>query len=191
MICGDWQNCGSPGCEWTMGDYADDGDGPAPPFGRDPDDLTALLAYLGGCSRGEWEHLARVAASCLDWGDWEGVPTDRGGWIDLPADDRDRQWHATALDFALRYRSGDRTLTEGMLHFAAYDLCCELGYDRGWCPHAPWDKHAADEVGSPTPFATEPELLIRISAYEDETRSLASRLLGGHACDDRLCDEAR
>jgi hypothetical protein len=189
ILCGDWQQCDSPGLSWGFSEIGDHSPDPAPPFGRDRSDVGAMLAYLSTLTLGEGRALARVAAWCLDGGDWEGLPTNRGGWLNPPTDDEIVSWHLAALDFALRYREGDCRLTEGLIWHAAYELASELAYDRGWCPHCPWEKHRADDDGSPSPFLEEPALLIRFSAYGAEMRLLAAHLLGGRTSAYPLSDE--
>ena len=188
-ICGNWQQCDSPGSEWDLSELAIGGPDPVPPFGRDPRDMGAMLAYLSTLTLGEGRALARVAAWCLDEGDWEGLPTDGGGWLNPPVDGEIILWHLVALEFALRYRKGDCCLTEGLIWHAAYELACELAYDRGWCPHSPWEKHRADDDGSPSPFLAEPTLLIRFTAYGAEIRLLAAHLQGAHRSAYPLFDE--
>jgi hypothetical protein len=105
------------------------GAGGLPPWGEDSRE--AELRWLATMSLEEGERLAEQAAQNLDCGAWEGVSTPNGGWVEQDAERN--VWHAVAADFVRRRAVGERSLTEGMLAFATYDLACELAHLRGWC----------------------------------------------------------
>lgn len=100
-----------------------------------PDSDHARLRFLAAMNDEEQHWLAAIAFENLDAGVWQGCPTPNGGWEDgEPWSEEERQWRSTARDFHERYAGGERTLTEGMLHHAGWDLGRELAWKRGWCP---------------------------------------------------------
>lgn len=104
------------------------------PWG-DPESATERLRYLAGMDETEHRELAEIAFEDIDTGYWQGCATKNGGWEDgAPWSEDERQWRLTARDYHERFTRGDWALTEGMLHYADYDLCRELAWIRGWCP---------------------------------------------------------
>lgn len=104
------------------------------PWGE-TDSESGLLRYLSSMTEEEHRWLADAAFAHLDTGGWQGCATPCGGWEDgEPWSEEERQWRSTARDFHERYAGGERTLTEGMLHHAGWDLGRELAWKRGWCP---------------------------------------------------------
>jgi hypothetical protein len=83
-------------------------------------------------TQAEMSGLAEQAFTNLDVGAWEGFVTPNGGWRDTDAGLD--AWHAAASDFMAQWAAGDRTLTEGLICGATFDLACELAWLRGWCP---------------------------------------------------------
>lgn len=122
------------GDRWECGQLAGwlDGHGMRP-WGDDSD--SGLYQYLATMTAEEHVELAEIAAMDLDEGSWQGYASPNGGWLESgPVDEVERQWRATARDFMRRFQAGERTLTEGMLAYAAHDLARELAWIRGWCP---------------------------------------------------------
>lgn len=122
---------------WSCSSSADwlDGHGHAP-WG-DNDSASGWLLYLSGMDDGEHRWLSRSAFEQLDNGSWQGCATPHGGWEDgEPWNEKERQWRLTARGFYERYSWGKWELTEGLLFYATYDLCCELAWFRRWCPRA-------------------------------------------------------
>lgn len=106
------------------------------PWG-DQDSASDRIRYLASMTETEHRELAEIAFNNLEWGCWEGCATPNGGWEDgEPWSETERQWRLTARDFHTRFQSGDCPLTEGMLHYADWDLCRELAWLRGWCPRS-------------------------------------------------------
>ncbi len=102
------------------------------PWGNESDE--GVYPYLATMTLEEQAELSEIAAMDLDEGSWQGYESPNGGWLESgPIDDIEEGWRATALDFIMRFEAGERSLTEGMLAYAAHDLARELAWIRGWC----------------------------------------------------------
>lgn len=53
--------------------------------------------------------------------------------------------HQAVQEFLQRHAAGDKSLTEGLVHYWGNDIAGELRLFRGWCPHLPFDKRPATE----------------------------------------------
>ena len=103
------------------------------PWGNDADE--GPHPYLATMTSEEQIELAEIAAMDLDEGSWQGYAAQNGGWLEGgPIDEIEERWRATARDFMTRFEAGERSLTEGMVAYAAHDLARELAWVRGWCP---------------------------------------------------------
>ncbi|MGI8927392.1 MAG: hypothetical protein ACR2HN_12220 [Tepidiformaceae bacterium] len=81
---------------------------------------------------GDWDHARRDRWCARCRGHWQHCGHCAGA-------------EAAVAGFVDRYVQGDRSLTEGLVHFWGNDIAGELRLFRGWCPHLPFDKRLATE----------------------------------------------
>ncbi|MBI2767165.1 MAG: hypothetical protein HYX53_14815 [Chloroflexi bacterium] len=111
------------------------------------------IAYLASMAGGEQEVLARSAYLDLADGWWAGADSNLGGHADVFEDRAEAQ--GGVRRFIEDCQRGNWCLNEGFIAEYANDLAGELRLLRGWCIHAPWDKHRADDAGNPIAAAAE------------------------------------